>query len=104
MRFCVNTQKDGEEARKKIKEMMKGEEYISLGNIIGIWHSQPVEESYYEGWKCSTVKKKLRLRKIKTGWALYLPDETVEMPWKPKPIEAETKAAAAPLKAKLDQS
>ena len=103
MRFCVNTQKDGEEARKKIRKMMKGNEYISIGQILELWHSRPVDESYYEGWKCSTVKKKLRLRKIKTGWALYLPDETIEMPWKPKPIDSPTEASINPkLLEKLD--
>ena len=87
MRFCVNSQKDGEEARKKIRKMMKDEEYITIGQILELWHSRPVDEAYYEGWKCSVAKRKLRLRKIKGGWALYLPDETIDMPWKPKAPE-----------------
>ena len=92
MRFCVKTREDGEDAKEKIKKMIEDEEYISLGMILKIWHPEPVEESYFVGWRSSTVKRKMRLRKIKDGWALYLPDETIEMPWKPKPIEAETKA------------
>lgn len=87
MRFCVKTREDGEDAKKKIKKMMENEEYISLGMILRIWHQEPIEESYYKGWRCSTVKRKMRLRKIKNGWALYLPDETIEMPWKPKPCD-----------------
>lgn len=92
MRFCVTNQKEAEEAREKIRTLAKSSEYVSIGQVLSIWHPNPVEEAYYEGWRSLTVKNKLRIRKIKTGWAIYLPDETIDMPWKPKPLEAGTKA------------
>lgn len=92
MRFCVDTREKAEESKKKIKKLMTNQKYISLGKVLSVWHSNPVTEAYYEGWTCETVKRTLRIRKIKDGWALYLPDETIDMPWKPKPTEAETKS------------
>lgn len=75
MKFYVETKKNGEKIKKKIKRWCDKWPYITQADVIGMFGHTPAEEAFDIGWASEDVKKKMRLRETKGGWFLYIPGE-----------------------------
>ncbi len=75
MKFYVETKKNGEKIKKKIKRWCDKWSYITEADILGMFGHTPAEEAFDTGWASEDVKKKMRLRETKDGWFLYIPGE-----------------------------
>ena len=101
MKFYVGTKEKGEEIRRQIREIVKGDGYISAGRIDTIIFGAPVRFSAeFYGWPFEDVRKKMRLRETKNGWYLYFP-QTMDLPFGDSvvdyPLESEKKEGVGPI-------
>lgn len=75
MKFYVETKKNGEKIKKKIKRWCDKWSYITQADVIAMFGHTPAKEAFYTGWASEDAKKKMRLRETKDGWFLYIPGE-----------------------------
>ena len=88
MKIGVMNKAQGEEIKRKIIEKFREEGFISVPDVYGIVGTTRVsDEEHKWGWDDnSDLDRKIRVREMKSGWFVYLPDPNAKICFNKKDV------------------
>lgn len=74
MKFWTDTKEKGEKVKHHIRDLAKKEKPVALSDVMEGFGHIPDPDTYNKIFDNEEILKKMRLREMKSGWFLYLPE------------------------------
>lgn len=74
MKFWTDTKEKGEKVKHYIRDLAKGDTPVALSDVMEGFGHLPDPSTFNMIFDSHELLKKMRLRELKSGWFLYLPE------------------------------